>query len=152
MGGKQLPALRERLRDAIDEERLAAVLVAGLESESAKERLDVAKLVLAELHASTRGSAPKCTCNSAPGEWCGALEPHGYASRPEKAPGLGEVVALAFEIGEAVVGEGGEVVVDGRIVHSLGVPPVEEIGGPSVSGDPSGRASRASDLLVGSVA
>ena len=116
MGGKQLPAtLREKLRDAIDEERLAAVLVAGLESESAKERLDVAKLVLAELHASTRGSAPKCICQSDPGAWCGALEPHGYASRPQKAPGLGEVVALAFEIGAAVVGEDGEVIVDGRV-------------------------------------
>ena len=48
MGGKQLSAsLRERLRASIDEDRLAQVLVTGLESESAKERLDVAKLVLA---------------------------------------------------------------------------------------------------------
>src|SRR5215831_16901374 len=63
MGGKQLSAsLRERLRASIDEDRLAEVLVAGLESENAKERLDVAKLVLAELATGPKTQGWVCTC------------------------------------------------------------------------------------------
>jgi hypothetical protein len=82
-GGKQLSAsLRERLRASIDEDRLAEVLVSGLESESARERLDVAKLVLAELAAGPKTQGWVCTCGSAPGQRCQQLEPHGYRSVP----------------------------------------------------------------------
>jgi hypothetical protein len=71
IGGKQLStSLRERLRASIDEERLAEVLVSGLESESAKERLDVAKLVLAELATGPKTERWVCTCYSAPGQYC----------------------------------------------------------------------------------
>jgi hypothetical protein len=97
MGGKQLPAsLRERLRASIDEDRLAEVLVAGLESENAKERLDVAKLVLAELAAGPKTQGWVCTCYSAPGQFCQQLEPHGYRSVP-KTVSLEDLVAVASE-------------------------------------------------------
>jgi hypothetical protein len=118
MGRKQLPAtLRDRLRESVDEDKLAQVLVAGLESESARERLDVAKLVLAELHASTRSAATACTCQSNPGEWCGALEPHAYRSKGGSPINLEELVALAFELGVAEAE--GEVRVAGEPVRSI---------------------------------
>jgi hypothetical protein len=74
MGGKQLSAsLRERLRASIDEDPLAEVLVAGLESENAKERLDVAKLVLNEL-AEGQKRAERCICATGkPGDYCSAV-------------------------------------------------------------------------------
>src|SRR5262245_9542313 len=88
MGGKQLSAsLRERLRESIDGDRLAEVLVAGLESENAKERLDVAKLVLAELATGPKTQGWVCTCYSAPGQYCQQLEPHGYRSSGGKPLG-----------------------------------------------------------------
>src|SRR5262245_42568494 len=98
MGGKQLSAsLRERLRASIDEDRLAEVLVAGLESENAKERLDVAKLVLAELAAGPKTQGWVCTCYSAPGQYCQQLEAHGYRSahRQQGGADLGEIIELA---------------------------------------------------------
>jgi hypothetical protein len=98
-GGQQLSAtLRERLRSAIDEDRLAAVLVEGLESANARERLDVAKLVLAEL-AEGQKRAERCICHTGkPGDFCAATSAHGYI-RERMQFGLEELVACALESG-----------------------------------------------------
>ena len=94
--GEFADGLRERLRASIDEDRLAEVLVTGLESESAKERLDVAKLVLAELAAGPKTQGWVCTCHTAPGQFCQQLEPHGFRSVP-KHVGLRDLIDAAFE-------------------------------------------------------
>jgi hypothetical protein len=122
MKGKQLAAsLRERLRASIDEDRLAEVLVSGLESESAKERLDVAKLILAELAAGPKLQGWVCTCASAPGEYCHQLEEHGYRSIP-KHVSLGDVLELAVECGMVEAEDGAAIVIDGERVDPHRVP------------------------------
>jgi hypothetical protein len=74
------------------------VLVAGLESENAKERLDVAKLVLAEL-AEGQKRAERCICHSGkPGEYCNATSPHDYIREPGSMQiGLDDIMEVAAE-------------------------------------------------------
>jgi len=121
-GGKQLStSLRERLRASINEDRLAEVLVSGLKSESAKERLDVAKLVLAELAVDPKIQGWVCTCHSAPGEYCRQLEEHGYRSVNRAHFGLADLVETAFERG--ILEADGEVRTGGVPLKNTRTPP-----------------------------
>ncbi len=93
MGGKQLPA-------------------------TLRERLDVAKLVLSELHANSRATATACTCTSNPGAWCPASEPRGYASKGGAPAGLADVVSVAVQTGLVTVADGA-IKVNGETVERI---------------------------------
>jgi hypothetical protein len=96
MGGKIATGVREKLRAAVDEDQLASVIVAGLDSESLKERLDVAKLIVSTLSETTQQDT-HCICHSSPGAWCPALDAHGYRA-VHQGVNLAEVARIAAEI------------------------------------------------------
>ena len=94
MSGKALPAdLRGRLREAVDEDTLAKVIVSTLESGSHREKFDAAKLILTELSTGPKTQGWICTCASSPGQYCHQLEPHGFRSVPRHV-GLASIVEL----------------------------------------------------------
>ena len=104
MRGKEIPAdLRARLREAVDEDTIAAVIVETVAGGSHRERFDAVKLILSELAEAKKPE--RCICHSGkPGEYCSASSPHGYIREPVPGAMHVSIEDLRAALGEIVVG------------------------------------------------
>ena len=133
-------SLRQALRDEIGVGKLVAMIGAALESQSPTERASAARLIVAELSEGPKAQGWTCTCHTAPGEYCGQLEPHGYRSVP-KTVGLADLLTTAIECGLVEVERGGVIVVDGKRVTRHEATPRPETAGSASQGFPSPPAT-----------
>ena len=147
------PSLRQALRDEIGVGKLVGMIGAAFESESPTERASAARLIVAELSEGPKAQGWVCTCHTAPGEYCGQLEPHGHRS-VGKPVVLADLVRVGVECNLITAERGGRVVVDGKPVEREATPltnsePESFSGAPPPPANRTPKASEDLSALVG---